>query len=168
METTQKECYITINQEKITVTKEIHAVWEHTKDKVFYQARKEGTCGKNNYATCSGDCGLCRWSKEGQKISLDDEKYHFHCEENGPKRDYSPVEKVPTPADIAEEKDMVERILEQAKQVCPSGDIILSMYAEGYSTYEISEETGIPQKTVYRKIQKLKSCLAQFIRDSDQ
>lgn len=166
MENIRKECYITINQEKITVTREVRTVWEQAKDHVFYQAHKDGTCGSNDFATCCGDCGLCKRNKEGKKISLDDEKYHFHCADNGPQREFSPTKKVPDPADIVGEKDMVRRVLDYAKEVCPCGDIILSMFAEGYSSYEISIETGIPQKTVYRRIQKLRHSLAAFIRST--
>ena len=168
MENIRKECYITINHEKITVTKEVRIAWDQAKDRVFYQARKEGACGNRNYATCCGDCGLCRWSKEGIRISLDNEKYHFHCLENGPKRDFSPMEKAADPADIVSEADAAKRLLDFAKNVCPAGDIILSMYAEGSSTYEIAEETGIPQKTVHRRIQKLKQHMARYIKASEQ
>ncbi|MBQ6527042.1 MAG: sigma-70 family RNA polymerase sigma factor [Clostridia bacterium] len=168
MENIRKEYYITINHEKITVTKEVRTAWDQAKDRVFYQARKEGTCGNSSFATCCGDCGLCRWSKEGIRISLDNEKYHFHCSENGPKRDFSPTEKVADPADIVSEEDAARRLLDFARKVCPSGDAILSMHAEGCSTYEIAEETGIPQKTVHRRLLKLKQHMARYIRNSKQ
>ena len=163
MEKTRKECYITINREKITVTKEVSMVWDQTRDKVFYQAHKEGTCKNNNFAVCCADCGRCRWNREGKKISLDNEKYHFHNNGKVGERNLLLTDKVPDPADIISEEDMARWILDYARKICPSGDVILHMYSEGYSTYEIAEETGIPQKTVYRRIQKLKQSLARII-----
>ncbi len=155
MKTQENTRYITVNKQQISVTEEVWKAWNRVKDQTFHEAHKAGTCGNSNFATCCGDCALCKWNKEGIVISLDDETNHFHCCDHGPKRDYSPVKKVADPADILSDDDQFERVLSFAKKLCADGDIIFRLHYEQYSTYAISEETGIPQKTVYRRIQKI-------------
>ena len=100
-----KGYYIRIDDQDITVSKEIRDAWNKPKDKTWYEARKIGACRCPSFRICTGDCGTCKWNTQGKVISYDDERYH-------------------------------------------------DLFVNG-CTARISDETGIPQKTVYRRLQKI-------------
>ena len=71
------------------------------------------------------------------------------------KKSRTPVEEIPDPSEIIADEDRFSRILRQADRLCECGSIIFQLHYRRYSTHEISDETGIPQKTVYRRLQKI-------------
>ena len=86
---------------------------------------------------------------------------------NGPKHgvaygEYLGADPAPGPEEIVEQADTVERMLAHARRICEDGDLILKMCMDQLSSYEIGRQLGIPQKTAYRRIQKLKSELHKY------
>ena len=171
-----KGYYIRIDDQDITVSKEIRDAWNKPKDKTWYEARKIGACRCPSFRICTGDCGTCKWNTQGKVISYDDERYHDlfvnGCTARSLKpveeipdpseivngctaRSLKPVEEIPDPSEIIAEEDRFSRILRQADLLCECGSIIFQLHYKRYSTHEISAETGIPQKTVYRRLQKI-------------
>ena len=150
-----KGYYIRIDDQDITVSKEIRDAWNKPKDKTWYEARKIGACRCPSFRICTGDCGTCKWSTQGKVISYDDERYHDLFVNGCTARSLKPVEEIPDPSEIIADEDRFSRILRQADRLCECGSIIFQLHYRRYSTHEISDETGIPQKTVYRRLQKI-------------
>ena len=150
-----KGYYIRIDDQDITVSKEIRDAWNKPKDKTWYEARKIGACRCPSFRICTGDCGTCKWNTQGKVISYDDERYHDLFVNGCTARSLKPVEEIPDPSEIIADEDRFSRILRQADRLCECGSIIFQLHYRKYSTHEISAETGIPQKTVYRRLQKI-------------
>ncbi len=153
--------YVIIKGECIEVSTEVRKALNKAKDHVFYTAHKEGTCGITDYTLCCGDCGYCRYKVSGKTVSLDDPRFHILNSAPGhaPRSGYAPTDTNAESVEaIGENKDTFARILAYAKTICDRGDELFKLHYQRYSTYEISDITGIPQKTVYRRVQKI--CLS--------
>ena len=83
-------------------------------------------------------------------------------EKNNTHGKHLPADIIPSPSEVYEQKDTVERILKYAREVCPDGDLILTMRMENLSTYEIAERLGIPQKTIYRRLKKVVEACGKY------
>ncbi len=147
--------YITIQGKRITVSDDVRKAWDQAKDRMLYLAKKEGTCACPNPALCPGDCGYCKFKKEGRTVSGDNPRHKIEVDEYTAQASCQSERVETTPEKMMEHQDKLVHLCAFAGKICDRGDVIFRLYYESYSTYEIAEKTGIPQKTVYRRIQKI-------------
>jgi DNA-directed RNA polymerase specialized sigma24 family protein len=146
---------ITINDRKIINSKEQQrALYKMINDN-RREAQRTHSCGQSDYRRCCGDCPLCPWYRPGILITLEEERMGNGYDKENTHGKYLPTDITPGPSEVYEQKDTVERILKYAREVCPDGDLILTMRMENLSTYEIAERLEIPQKTAYRHLKKV-------------
>ena len=148
--------FITIQGKRIVVSAEVRRVWDQPKDHMLYLAKKEGTCACTSPALCPGDCAYCKYKKEGMTVSSDNPKHQIEVDECTAVASCQSERLEITPEKLIEHQDMMTHLYAFAKKICERGDEIFRLhYEENYSTFEIAEATGIPQKTVHRRIQKI-------------
>ena len=63
-----KKRSIKIGHELIAVNEETYKEYTRWKDRVRYQAQRDGKCGYPSNWRCDGDCGNCRYTQEGYNM----------------------------------------------------------------------------------------------------
>ena len=154
--------YIVIQGKRIAVSAEIRKAWDQTKDHMLYLAKKEGTCVCPGPALCPGDCGYCKFKKEGRTVSGDSPRHQLEVDERTAAASCQSESLESTPEKAMEHQDKLARIYAYARTICDHGDVIFQLYYESHSTREIAKAIGIPQKTVNRRIQKIRLSLQPF------
>ncbi len=154
--------FITIQGKRIVVSAEVRRAWDQPKDHMLYLAKKEGTCACPSPALCPGDCGYCKFKKEGMTVSGNSPRHQIEVDECTAAASCQSETLEITPEKVIEHQDKLAHIYAFAKTICDRGDEIFRLYYESHTTYEIAEKTGIPQKTVHRRIQKIRLMLQPF------
>lgn len=158
----EKPITIRINKKNVPVSKEIKGAWYEMINRNRYFARKTYSCGQPDFRVCCGDCPLCPWYRQGIVWNFGEERIGDGADIDSMSGTYAPVDNSPGPAELAESRDTVERVLKYARSVCEDGDLILAMRMEGLSSHEIAKRLDTPQKTMYRRIRKLMAAVGQY------
>lgn len=166
MKILENKHYIRIGDETVVIDGEVKKAWDKAINNTRNQARKMSACGQPDFRCCCGDCPLCPWYRDHVNISMDKKGTDWLDRQTADpgNRPYAPVQEKNDPADLVGEQDAIETIMKQAQKACEDGAQILRLMMEDYSSYEIAKEIGIPQRTAYRRIQKLRMSLASYYR----
>ena len=169
MKILENKHYIRIGDETVALDGEVKKTWDKAINNARNYARKTNACGQPDFRCCCGDCPLCPWYRnyrDSINISMDDKDPEWinRLSSNPGKRSYMPAQEINDPADLIGERDAIDAVMKQAQRSCEDGAQILQLMMENCSSYEIAKEIGIPQRTAYRRIQKLRMSLANYYR----
>ena len=64
--------FLTVNGEKVMVSREVYQMIREENNHIRYNARIENRCAQENYRYCLGDCMTCPWHTEGSFKSDED------------------------------------------------------------------------------------------------
>ena len=153
--------YIKVGNQKVEVSKEVRKCWNQMKDRVYNEARKIQACSCPSFRKCRGECTSCPWQIEGAFISYDDESVGSCISSTRDAYLLNPAGNPRDPFEIAAEHELFENACKRAREICDRGDVILQMSVEKYTVREIADVTGIPFKTVHRKLQAIRKDLLE-------
>ena len=158
----KKSRYVPINGQKVHLTPEEQRAYDQMINHERYRARKNKSCSQPDYHKCRGDCAVCPYHVYGTTVSVDDETY----DDGNARRNKTPLLTSPAPDESISAKDSCRRIYRKADELYKNGARILYMKTvEGRSTYEISEELGMPQTTVNKYVNRLLAYLREHRED---
>lgn len=141
----------------VPVNKDVFDLIRRDKENQRYRARRDGKCGTSNYHLCHGDCGHCKWVREGYNmLSLDKA---FSASTNGENEDdLSSIESIPDTnasliTDIVADRDILDRLVRKLDSLVPNGGKIVRMLMEGYTDRQMTKALKLPRQSTlnYRK-----------------
>ena len=153
-----KEYYLTIDGQKITVTEDVYRAYKQPVWAERKRQEREKRClisdGKGKTKRCMEDCSQCDRRRTGSILSLD------KFVEDG--------YEVPGAVDVAElvaEKLLFEELAAALNELDPQNKRIAELYGEGMSERQIASEVGLSQKTVNKRKAKIFGQLHQRLKD---
>ena len=147
--------YIKVGKQKVEVSDEVIKFQDKMNNRTYHEARKIRACSCPSYRQCRGECAECRWRTEGAFASYDDESVGSCISSARDAYLFNPAANPRDPFEIVAEQELFENAYRRAGKICEKGDVILRMNYEKYSTHEIADAIGVPQKTVYRRLQRI-------------
>ena len=147
--------YIKVGNQKVEVSDEVIKFQDRMINRTYHEARKIRACSCPSYRQCRGECAACRWQTEGAFISYDNESVGSCISSARDAYLFNPAANPRDPFEIVAERELFENACRRAGEICEKGDVILRMNYEKYSTHEIADAIGVPQKTVYRRLQRI-------------
>ncbi len=148
----ESEPFIYFKHERISVSRAVADFDRKYRQNQRYYARRDGKCGNEDFRSCIGDCGHCRWYQEGYRM-LSFTKVFGECGER------ESTELSNTEQSIEEEvlNRLSWKIIDQKlDQVIPNGAMVFHLRARDYTQREIAEAVGgISQTTLNYRIRKL-------------
>lgn len=135
--------YLTVNGEKVMVSREVYQMIREENNHIRYNARIENRCAQENYRYCLGDCMTCSWHTEGS----------FKSDE-----DIGTERLIKMAADVDVEAEAIssitmERVYAAADQLVQDGALIFRMrFEENCSNREIGKRLGLAHQVIDRKM----------------
>lgn len=151
-ESCESQYFALLDGTKVMLTEEQFHAWKKTIYAERNNAHRTGSCGQSDYRRCSGDCGMCRWARNGKNVHIDSSA---HANE------FAPGVISHSASQFSIEDYVVDKLLSisiyrYAGSIVPRGDAILFHYAEeGLSVVKIAECLGIPRETVRYRLNVL-------------
>ncbi len=147
-----KQRYIKVNHELIPVTEDVYLAYTRAKENERHRARRDGTCGQNNYQKCSGDCASCPWQQEGHRFISLHKAFGPDYERETPEINTT----VPSFDDVVADRYLLEELYRQLDELIPDGARVFQLRAENYTEREIAQTLGIKsQSTLNYRIKKM-------------
>lgn len=147
--------YIKVGKQKVEVSDEVIKFQDKMNNRTYHEARKIRACSCPSYRQCRGECAECRWRTEGAIASYDDESVGSCISSARDAYLFNPAANPRDPFEIVAERELFENACRRAGEICEKGDVILRMHIEKHTVREIADATGIPFKTVHRKLQAI-------------
>ena len=158
-----KKRSIKIGHELIAVNEETYKEYTRWKDRVRYQAQRDGKCGYPSNWRCDGDCGNCRYAQEGYNMISYATAYAVRPKDI-PEEDFNPDEMIPYTA-VSVENEAINRIMwteltKKLNALVPDGGSIAVMMRDGYSDRQMVRILKLSSQSTlnYRK-RKVKAYL---------
>lgn len=153
-----KEYYLPIDGQKITVTEEVYRAYKQPVWAEQKRQEREKMClisdGKGKAKRCMNDCSQCDKQRTGGSLSLD------KFAEDG--------YEIPSSIDVEElvaEGQLLKELAAALDELDPQNKRIAELYGEGISERQIANEVGLSQKTVNKRKVKIFDQLHQRLKD---
>lgn len=159
----KKAYFIPVDHKLIPVSEEVWKIHSRQIANERSRARRDHKCGQPNYQKCQGDCGLCPWVLEGDRLlSIDHAFGTKESEDEIDAFENIPDTTAPLIDDIVADRDRLDALMRRLDQLVPDGGRIISMVMDEYSDRAMARALNLKSQSTlnYRK-NKVKA----YVRD---
>lgn len=156
--------FIPVDHKLVPVSEDVWKVHSRQIELERFRARRDHKCGQPNYRKCKGDCGLCPWVLEGDRM------VSINCAFGSKEPDEEDMDAFgnipdtgsPLIDDIVADRDQLNHLMHQLDQLVPDGGKIIRMVMDEYSDRDMVKALNLKSQSTlsYRK-NKVKA----YVRD---
>ena len=142
--------YLDIDGKRIYVTEEVYRAYKQPLWAEHKRKEREGRCqvsnGRGGLKRCNDDCRECPSSKNGSTLSLDRmyEDYELEIPDSGQ-----------SILEALVKEELKQRMVEAVNELGPIDQYIIRSFMNELSEREIAKETGLSQKAINKRKNKL-------------
>lgn len=147
--------FIEIEDQKVPVTEEVYQAYMRPLWAEQKRSEREKRCRDENGTRCTKDCSYCSKQRSGTAYSLDSFQEDFGFE---------PAGKIDV-EELVADKLLLDELFDILNELDPSSRRIIELFSIGLPEREIAAKTGLSQKAVNKRKQKLFTYLREKLKN---
>jgi len=147
--------FVEIEGQKVPVTEEVYTTYMRPLWAEQKRSEREKRCRDENGNRCTKDCSYCSKQRSGTAYSLDSFKEDFGFE---------PTDKIDV-EELVADKLLLDELFDILNELDPSSRRIIELFSIGLPEREIAAKTGLSQKAVNKRKQKVFTYLREKLKN---
>lgn len=147
--------FIEIEDQKVPVTEEVYQAYMRPLWAEQKRSERERRCRDENGNRCTKDCSNCSKQRSGTPYSLDSFQEDF---------EFEPADKIDV-EELVADKLLLDELFDILNELDPSSRRIIELFSIGLPEREIAAKTGLSQKAVNKRKQKLFTYLREKLKN---